>query len=364
MIKVIHVSGAKVWGGNEQQLLDLLQNFKNKDVKNYLYTVESSKLIGLLNSSKCEIILSKKDKLKSLKNCKHFYDKIQQINPDIIHLHTSDALNLIYYAYFRYKIDSKIIFEKKGIGRSSSLLSKIKYNTKAIDKIICVSDFVADKFSEQLSSANKSKIIVINDAINISLMNEAKIENVPFEYNNSFIVGNIANHTSAKNLDLFLDVADIIINKYSITKFKFIQVGRFSKLTSKLKSKVEELGLNDYVSFIGEFDNAFLLNEYFDVFLLTSDREGGPTSILESFFMKTPVVTTGVGITKQLIQDNINGYIIDKNHSQEIALKLLENYIEPQKLYKSLEANKNIIKHNFSIEIKVEKMLDLYKSMI
>lgn len=364
MIKVIHVSGAKVWGGNEQQLLDLLQNFKNKDVKNYLYTVKSSKLIGLLSTSLSEIIISNKDKLKSFKNCKHFYDEIQRINPDIIHLHTSDALNLIYYTSLLYKIDSKIIFEKKGIGRSSSFLSKFKYNKKAVDKIICVSNYVADKFSEQLSPTNKSKIIVINDAINTSLMNEAKIENVPFEYKNSFIVGNIANHTSAKNLDLFLEVADIIINKYSITNFKFIQVGRFSKLTPQLKFKVNELGLNDSVSFLGEFDNAFLLNEFFDVFLLTSDREGGPTSVLEAFFMRTPVITTGVGITKQLIQNNVNGYIVDKNNPTEIAKKLLETYRQPHKLHKHLENNRNLIKDTLSIDIKAKKVLDLYSSLL
>ncbi|WP_019039390.1 glycosyltransferase family 4 protein [Psychroflexus tropicus] len=363
MIKVIHVSGAKVWGGNEQQLLDLLKNLKHEKIKHYLYTVKSSKLIGFLDSNLCEIILSKKDKLKSQKNCKHFYDELQKIKPHIIHLHTSDALNLTYYTSLFYKINPKIIFEKKGMGSSSSLFSKIKYNSKIIDRIICVSDFVAEKFSEQLSHKNRSKNIVINDAIDISLMNEHKLRHVPFDYKNYFIVGNIANHTSAKNLDLFIDIADIIINSLNIKDIKFIQVGRFSKLTAELKFKIDELKLNEFFTFEGEFENAFLLNQYFDVFLLTSEREGGPTSILEAFFMKTPVVTTSVGITQELIEDSVNGYIVENMDPNEIVIRLLEIYKFPEKLKKKLDSNKKLIEDNYSSKIKAKKVLDLYNSL-
>ena len=73
MIKVIHVSGSNVWGGNEQQIIDLLKSLNKEKVKNYLYTIKGSKLLNLIDLT-TRIEFAKVDKLNSLKNCRSFYN--------------------------------------------------------------------------------------------------------------------------------------------------------------------------------------------------------------------------------------------------------------------------------------------------
>lgn len=40
-MKILHVTGAKIWGGNEQQLFNLVTNLNKNDLENYVFVVHS-----------------------------------------------------------------------------------------------------------------------------------------------------------------------------------------------------------------------------------------------------------------------------------------------------------------------------------
>lgn len=363
MIKILHVSGSKVWGGNEQQLVDLIQSLEDDNFQNFIYTVRQTKLKA--HVQKKQVVFADNKKLKSIKNIRHFYQYILQLQPDIIHLHTSDALNLFYYTSILFTIKPKIIFEKKGMGRSSSVLSKLKYNSKHIDKIICVSEFVKNAFSEQINSQAKLKIEVVNDAVDIKKLDKKTISSIlPLNHENFFVVGNIANHTSAKNIDLLIDVANAIVHHHQKKDFKFVQIGRFSNLTKAYQDRIKSLKLEANFVFLNEYPDAFMLNTFFDVFVLTSDREGGPTSILEAMYLETPIVATNVGIVSQLIQHQVNGYIAAIGSQDEVAHCLLKLYQKPKIFESELLKNKALIKDDYSIEAKTNKMKTIYLKLI
>ena len=76
------------------------------------------------------------------------------------------------------------------------------------------------------------------------------------------------------------------------------------------------------IIFTGKIKDAYTLNSQFDIFLLTSQREGGPTSVLEAMLMDIPVVTTDVGVIPDIISDGENGFISAVKDYKDLALKI------------------------------------------
>lgn len=361
-MKVLHVTGAKIWGGNEQQLFNLVTNLKKNGLQNYIFGVQGSKIENAFDLHDISFECAAHEKLKSLKNITSFQNYIKRINPDVIHLHTSDALTLAYYTSFFYRFKAKIVFEKKGIGRSSSFLSRLKYNFSQLDQIICVSDYVKTEFKRMLSVKNQAKLCVVHDSFNTDFGAFPTDFKPPFD-TSIFTVGNIANHSSAKDLDTLISVADLLVNGHGVKEIQFVQLGGFSKLTPAYQKRIKTLELEDHFYFIGQYDQAYLLHTYFDVFLLTSEREGGPTSLLEAFYFKTKVVSTRVGISEILIQNSENGYLADVRAADKLALSVLEIYQNPKRFDSVLESNKEFIRQHFTSERQANEVIAIYKNL-
>ena len=58
-----------------------------------------------------------------------------------------------------------------------------------------------------------------------------------------------------------------------------------------------------------------------DATIINSDNEGGPT-LLESLASGVPVISTKVGMSPEIIKENINGYIIKINNHKMLAKKI------------------------------------------
>ena len=99
---------------------------------------------------------------------------------------------------------------------------------------------------------------------------------------------------------------------------------------------------------MNQIKNASSLNNQFDVFLLTSQREGGPTSLLEAMLIGTAVVSTKVGIVPDIIQDGINGFSAEIKDAKKLGKNIIE-LLDNKKLQKEFsETNIEIVKTKFS----------------
>jgi glycosyltransferase involved in cell wall biosynthesis len=115
---------------------------------------------------------------------------------------------------------------------------------------------------------------------------------------------------------------------------------------------------------MNKIDKASALLPQFDAFLLTSQREGGPTSLLEAILMKTPVVSTNVGVVSDIIIDGENGFIADVKNQYELAKKTLL-LLQNSKLQKQFsEKSFEIINEFFTSNYIAKKTYDEYQRVI
>lgn len=366
-MKILHISGAKGWGGNEQQIIYIVPQLNDLDVKNIVFGIHNSVLESECEKAKIPFTGVKTRKLNKFSNYKHLANAIKEHKPDIVHLHTSDSLMFFLISNFLYNFKVKLIFSKKGVGVSGSFLSKLKYNSNRIDSIICVSKMVKDSFGKTLNEVTSKKTVVINDSVSINILGESskinirKLYNIPDE---KFIVGNIANHTNAKDLFTLIDVLAELKFTLKQNNIVFVQIGEFSKKTDKLKKYAIDKKVFKDILFMDKIKNASSLNTQFDCFLLTSQREGGPTSLLEAMLIGIPIVSTKVGVVSDIIIDGENGFMAEIKDSKSLAKKTVEllNNNDLQKQFS--EKGKAIIKEKFTAKYIAQKTLEEYQNVL
>ena len=340
-MKILHISGAKGWGGNEQQIIYILPKLNALGVQNIVCGLKNSVLEKECEKNNISFIPFRNKKLKSFSNYKQLAKISKVENPDIIQLHTSDSLMFFLLSNFLFKIKGKLVFSKKGVGVSGSFLSKIKYNSARIDAILCVSKMVEESFGKTLTPKMKEKTIVINDCVSLDILDLKSDIKIRKLYN-------IANHTNAKDLFTLIDVLAEIKHVHNRNDIVFVQVGEFSKKTDKLKAHAINKKVFKDIIFMNQIKNASSLNNQFDVFLLTSQREGGPTSLLEAMLIGTAVVSTKVGIVPDIIQDGINGFSAEIKDAKKLGKNIIE-LLDNKKLQKEFsETNIEIVKTKFS----------------
>nr|WP_317630835.1 glycosyltransferase [uncultured Flavobacterium sp.] len=366
-MKVLHISGARGWGGNEQQLILNINELNILGTQNFIFGINNSDLHKAASENEINFISSKAKKLSKLSNISQLKNILKEKDIDVIHLHTSDSLTLFYLFSLFNKVTQKVIFSKKGIGSSSSFLSKLKYNSSKINHIICVSEAVKTDFSKILSPKNKSKLAVVYDCISTKDIDVDA--NFISEFTNKydikptdFIIGSIANHTKAKDIPTLISAINILVTKYNVSNFKLVQVGEFSKLTPEFQAQIAALNLSNHIILTNKISNAKMLNIIFDVFVVSSSREGGPSSALESMLMQTLIVTTNVGIMPEIIKNNVNGFICEAGDPNQLAKSLFDAYTSEKINLQSISLhNYELVKANFNSNKIANQLLNFYK---
>jgi glycosyltransferase involved in cell wall biosynthesis len=127
-----------------------------------------------------------------------------------------------------------------------------------------------------------------------------------------------------------------------------------------LQNTIKNLDLKKKVFFTGFIDNAQMYLKAFDIFLLSSVKEGLPYTLLEAGLAKNAVISTNVGGISEIIDDMKNGLLIRPKNEKEI-MNALRYFMKEEK--KIVDFGENLHKKilgKFSVEKMLEKTFGLY----
>jgi len=157
-------------------------------------------------------------------------------------------------------------------------------------------------------------------------------------------IASIDRSEKRKELRLSVDIAVIItvgelnanknhiqalkaLSKLTKTNFHYLIVGN-GESEQKLKKAVDELMLQDKVSFLGFRRDVPELLTASDVFILTSRREGLPKAVLEAMAVGLPIIATDVRGNRDLVKSGENGYLVpldDVETTSQVIKKLISS---------------------------------------
>lgn len=129
----------------------------------------------------------------------------------------------------------------------------------------------------------------------------------------------------------------------------------------KLQNQIEELGLTRKVFLAGKIGNAATLLKAFDLFIMSSVKEGLPYGLLEAGSAGLPIIATCVGGIPEVVTDMKSGLLVRPKNSKEIkqALAFLLPSQEKREQFGQQIALE--IATNFTLEKMVAKTSAIYK---
>ncbi|KFF05888.1 glycosyltransferase family 4 protein [Flavobacterium reichenbachii] len=363
---IIHVSAVKNWGGGENHIETLCFELKesNPEVKNIILCVKDRPFHERLK--KTDITFETAPLAYNLDF--RFSLKLIQIakkyKPDVIHIHDPSAIALSIIADKLYKLPPFIFSKKTSFEIKHKKLTLYKYNYPKIKKIFCVSN--ETKRICEKSIEDKNKLVTIYHGTSLLNKNSETLFNLREKFAidpSKTIIGNIGNHIRAKNLETFVEIVDHIINKLNLKNFYFIQIGTFTDRTDDLINKIVELKLENHVQFLGYTLNASNYIPQFDIFLMTSQSEGIPEVIFESFYHKRPVISTDVGGIPEIIEDEINGLLTPRHNPELMSKKIVSLSNDQISINNFTDLSYKKLMSSFLASTMAQNMLKEYKNL-
>ena len=140
--------------------------------------------------------------------------------------------------------------------------------------------------------------------------------------------------------------------------------GRDGTTQRGLEELARSLGIGERVIFTGYRRELLPVYASFDIFLLTSRREGLPNSLLEAMAMGLPVVTSDVAGAKELVVDGQTGFVLPQGDVAGIAQALTTLAADDRKRTQMGQAGRERVERDFSFATRMYRIEDLYQRVI
>jgi glycosyltransferase involved in cell wall biosynthesis len=303
-----------------------------------------------------------------------FLSLIKETKPSLIHIHfyypPYSLLNL--YCYLK-KIPliytEHFLPSPKGLLRNvtRNILHKIKAKifNFGICKIICVSNFVKEEHKKHYSVSEK-KLIRIYNGINLErfgkLHNPKPLRDEIGIDPNTQIITCIATMEKRKGVQYLINAAPLIIKE--VPDIKFLIVGDGPYLPS-LKEMVHELNLDQYFIFTGwrsDTERILSISTVLVVPSMSNSLEAFGFVAAEGMACGIPVVASKIGGLREVVEDNVTGFLIEPDNSEVLAEKVIcvlkDNGLRID-IKKSYERAKL-----FSLERMIKEYMSLYKTCL
>lgn len=363
-MKILHISTIIEWRGGDKQLLTTIDILEaEKDLQHFILCPEGSVLADKCREMGITYFTATKKSKFSLAFLKKIIAVVKSENIDVIHVHDSTALSLTLLA-INFLPGTKLVYSRKRNKIvKNNFLKRFKYNSSRIDHIICVSQAVKDVLLPVLSNPEKARVIY--DGIYVDeISGHSNTNLLRNQYNinpQTLIIGNIAGLTKQKDLFTFIDAAKLILNQTK-RKIKFLIVGE-GPLENELKKYAENLNLSDHIIFTGFRNDVNKILPEFDIFMISSETEGLPLSVLEAFACQVPVVATSAGGTGEAVKNRETGMISPVMNAGALAENVLEVLNNPELAEKMKQNAFQLVKNNFTLDVMKREYSKFYKSI-
>lgn len=184
------------------------------------------------------------------------------------------------------------------------------------DKVVCVSQLVADVMTDHYGLSNT---IVIYNPIDIDGIRSMSRMKSRYEVDkNKKNIVSVGRMERVKGYDLLIPVIKQLLNDGINAHLWLIGEGSERKAIEK---QIIQLGIEENVTLTGFLDNPYSLMSQMDVFVCSSRAEGFSLVIAEAMVLGLPVVSTDCAGPRELIGENKYGILCKDMEEMHLSLK-------------------------------------------
>jgi len=283
-------------------------------------------------------------------------------NVNIIHAHSAHALSIGILIKVFYPSVFLIGVRRVDFPIHKNFFSRLKYNSKKVNKIICISEFIKGVLIDD--DIKKEKLLTIRSGVEISRFNNI-IPKPDFKESlgiksGEFLVGTIAAFAGHKDYPNLLKAFELVLKQKNNVKLCMVGDG---PLKGDMEQLAVKLGIDKNIIMTGFRSDVGNFLKSFDLFVLASKKEGLGTSIIDALSVGLPVIATNTGGIPELIKDGINGKLVEAKNHVQLANTIIQ-LIDDSSLRNSIGNRAKQSAAQFSIDSTIENNIKLYMKMI
>lgn len=166
----------------------------------------------------------------------------------------------------------------------------------------------------------------------------------------------VGRFSSQKNYPLLLRVAARIHKKWPDVEFIVLGDG---VLRQKIETRLSELHGEQYIHLLGNVNDVYQYLWKADAFLMTSDYEGLPLTVLEAMAAGLPIVSTRAGGISDVVVNGKNGLLVDCGDEDGLVNSIDELCKSPE-LCMDFSEKSMMFAQQYSLQNMAESYLKLY----
>jgi glycosyltransferase involved in cell wall biosynthesis len=255
----------------------------------------------------------------------------------------------------------RVVFNEHGLGlwRRWYHVLIMRLISMLADRVV-VSCRVNYRVRMEKEKLDPEKMMVIYNSINENGGTKPFLHRLD-ALNGKFVVGYVGRFSAVKRLDLFLDIADRLRERYEDFRIALIGGGDGRQT---LQAKIADRRLEKYF-YIPGF--AFDVDPYyknFDIYVLPSRVEGFSLSLLEAGAAGIPSIAFDVGGNSEIIRDGVNGYLVPDDDIARVSDRII--YLrEHEDIRKNMGlAARRLIRNTFTASRRTENLQELYRGLL
>jgi|GEM_PF-2929188 len=289
----------------------------------------------------CEAI-----KKSDLQATKELIYHIKKYKPDIVYTYLDSALAMEMLCGLKPKIR---IFKAEGrkiMEKNENRIKLYRDYQNEIDLIIVSSDSMRRRFAEIGLDSSKCYVLETSVETNSFIPPKNKMREKKRMGFTGIICCNVSRIVPHKRLDKFIQVAESV--KSIEASIHFVWVGKKNNYTNELND------ISSDIQLLGEQIDPLPYYQASDIFLMTSENESAPNSILEAMSCGLPIITT-----KSF--DNIEDYVIPGagmvlSTNTEIASSIIEMSNHNELIMDMGKLARNHVINNYDISYRINKL--------
>jgi glycosyltransferase involved in cell wall biosynthesis len=133
---------------------------------------------------------------------------------------------------------------------------------------------------------------------------------------------------------------------------------------AQMQKEAAALGVSERVAFLGNRTNVADFLAVSDLFVLTSNSEGLPISILEALRSGLPVIATDVGGVKDAVLDFVNGRLVPRGDVAALQGAIAALADSPSTRTQMGDAGRRLYEQKFTAEQMVRRTYAIYLSLV
>lgn len=373
-VKILHVIGGGEFGGAEQHILSLIDQFRNSAFDASVITFYDALFAQKLRDRGAAITVIQQYGRFDFRIINELTQFFKRINPDIIHTHGVRANFSARIAAKRANIRNVVTtvhsilkhdYPKPHTYFLAHLMERV---TQSITKhFIAVSAGVKEQLLAD--GVKEEQITVIENGINSSLYIPTDIRaeagrklreewQIPAE---RFVIGTLARLVPVKGLNYLIQGMAKALE--SEPNLHLLIVGDGPE-KENLRLLAQKSGIDDHVTFAGFRSDVANCLAAIDLYINCSLSEGTSVSVMEAMAAEKPLILTYVGgMTKMAVHEE-SALFIPSQSAEAITDSILRIVREPMLRERLARSARAIVEERYSVEAMAQKQAEVYQQVL